>query len=83
MEQLCENDIVDLTKNIAVEGQALVHKEKPKKMDEVDLAQMTFLDTLGDEDILSMIRDMDLSTMTPLEAMNALHEIQVKVKNRW
>lgn len=83
VEQLCENDIVDLAKNIAVEGQMPMQKEKRKLMDDVDLAQLSFLDTVKDDDIIEQIRDMDISQMTPLEAMNALYEIQVKVKNRW
>ena len=81
--QLCENDIVDLTKNIAVEGQTIPTKKTTKPLDDVDKAQMSFFDTLNDDDIMDEIRQMDISHMTPLEAMNTLNELQVKVRNRW
>jgi DNA mismatch repair protein MutS len=83
VEQLCENDIVDLAKNIAIEGQMVSTKPKTKPLDEVDLTQMSFLDTVKDDDIIEELRQMDITRMTPLEAMNTLHELQVKVKNRW
>jgi DNA mismatch repair protein MutS len=83
VEQLCENDIVDVAKNIAVEGSVTGTTTRPKALDEVDLAQMSFLDTVKDDDIIDEIRQMDISHMTPIEAMNTLHELQVKVKNRW
>ncbi len=81
--ELCENDIVDLAKNIAVEGQTVSAGHKQKQLDEVDLAQMSFFDTINDDDIIDELRKMDISQMTPLEAMNALNELQVKVRNRW
>ena len=81
--QLCENDIVDLAKNIAVEGQTVSSGRKQKPLDEVDLAQMSFFDTVKDDDIIEELRSLDISQMTPIEALNALNELQVKVKNRW
>ena len=81
--QLCENDIVDLAKNIAVEGQTTGGKKQTKPLDDVDKAQMSFLDTVSDDAIIDELRNLDISHMTPLEAMNALNELQVKVRNRW
>ncbi len=81
--QLCENDIVDLAKNIAVEGQAASSRKQTKPLDDVDKAQMSFFDTISDDAIIDELRHLDISHMTPLEAMNALNELQVKVRNRW
>lgn len=81
--QLCENDIVDLAKNIAVEGQAAQSRKQTKPLDDVDKAQMSFFDTISDDAIIDELRHLDISHMTPLEAMNALNELQVKVRNRW
>ena len=81
--QLCENDIVDLAKNIAVEGQTTQSRKQTKPLDDVDKAQMSFFDTISDDAIIDELRHMDISHMTPLEAMNALNELQVKVRNRW
>ncbi len=44
---------------------------------------MSFLDTVSDDAIIDELRNLDISHMTPLEAMNALNELQVKVRNRW
>ena len=81
--QLCENDIVDLAKNIAVEGQTAPSRKQTKPLDDVDKAQMSFFDTISDDAIIDELRHLDISHMTPLEAMNALNELQVKVRNRW
>ncbi len=81
--QLCENDIVDLAKNIAVEGQTPQSRKQTKPLDDVDKAQMSFFDTISDDAIIDELRHLDISHMTPLEAMNALNELQVKVRNRW
>lgn len=81
--QLCENDIVDLAKNIAAEGQTTGGKKQTKPLDDVDKAQMSFLDTVSDDAIIDELRNLDITHMTPLEAMNALNELQVKVRNRW
>ena len=81
--QLCENDIVDLAKNIAVEGQSTRSAKRQKPLDDVDMAQMSFLDTIKDDDIIEELRTLDISQMTPIEALNALNELQVKVRNLW
>ncbi len=82
VSELCENDIVDLAKNLSVVGQKPDKKAK-KPLDDVDKAQMSFFDTISDDDIIDEIRHLEISQMTPLEAMNTLNELQTKVKNRW
>ena len=60
--------------------------KKPKKKartDTVDLEQISLFDTVKDDDIIDELRNVDISSMTPLEAMNKLNELQNKVKNRW
>jgi DNA mismatch repair protein MutS len=44
---------------------------------------MSFFSTLSDKDILDEIRGLDISSMTPIDALNQLDAIQKKVKNRW
>lgn len=44
---------------------------------------MSLFDTVKDDDIIDEIRAIDLTNMTPFEAMNKLYEIQNKIKNRW
>ena len=58
-------------------------KLKTKKYDEVDLAQMTLFDTVKDDDVLEEIKSLDVSNLTPIDALNTLYQLQNKLKNRW
>ena len=80
VEELSANDITAVTKNLSVETRT---KKKKEKLDEVDLAQMSLFDTVKDDDILEELKNVDLSNMTPIDALNKLYELQNKIKNRW
>lgn len=85
-EQLSDNDITEKVQSIAVDTRADGKKgsgHKPAKLDEVDLAQMSFLDTVTDEDVIRELMEVEVSTMTPLDALNTLYRLQNKLKNRW
>ena len=58
-------------------------KPKAKHFDEVDLAQMSLFDTVKDDDIIKELDGLELSTMTPIDAMNTLYRLQTRLKNRW
>ena len=58
-------------------------KPKKKKYDQVDLDQMSLLDTVSDQDIIQELNDIDISILTPVEALNTLYRLQNKLKNRW
>ncbi len=68
-------------KDIATENS--VKKGKKKKYDQVDLEQISFIDTLKDNDILEELAQIDITNLTPMEAMNTLYRLQNKLKNRW
>ena len=57
--------------------------KKQPKYDEVDLAQMSLFDTVTDEDILKELMEIEVTTLTPLDALNTLYRLQNKLKNRW
>ncbi len=82
VEELSENDITEIAKNLTVQNTCKKPKKKARQ-DTVDLEQISLFDTVKDDDIIEELRNVDLSTMTPLEAMNKLNELQNKVKNRW
>ncbi len=81
VEQLSDNDITDKVQDIA--GNIRESKGKVKKYDEVDLTQMSLFDTVRDEDILKELEEVDISSMTPLDALNTLYRFQNQLKNRW
>ena len=81
VEELVHADITTRIKDIAVQGQA--PKIKTKKYDEVDLAQMSLFDTVKDDDVLEELKCLDVSNLTPIDALNTLYQLQNKLKNRW
>ncbi len=84
VNQLLANDITETVRSISVETSAASGgKKKKEHLDEVDLAQMSLFDTVKDDDIIKELREVDISNMTPLDALNKLYELQNKVKNRW
>lgn len=79
--QLCDNDILEKVQNIAIDQKETKHKAKT--YDEVDLTQMSLFDTVTDEDVLNELKEIDVSTLTPLDALNTIYRLQNKLKNRW
>ena len=82
VEELSTNDIVETTRNIAAQSGDSAAK-KPEKLDEVDLGQMSLFDTVKNDDIIKELEELDITNITPMEALNKLDELQSKVRNRW
>ncbi|HIX99846.1 DNA mismatch repair protein MutS [Faecalicatena fissicatena] len=80
-EELSYADITTRVKDIASGGRET--KKKAKKYDEVDMAQMSLFDTVRDDDVLEEIKNLDVSHLTPIDALNTLYQLQNKLKNRW
>lgn len=83
VEQLTDNDIIERIQNIAVDVKGDGHAKKQLKLDEVDLAQMSLFDTVTDEDVLKELMEVEVNSMSPLDALNTLYRLQNKLKNRW
>ena len=79
--QLVDNDVLEKVQSIAVNQKDTKHKAV--KYDEVDLSQMSLFDTVTDEDVLNELKEIDVSNLTPLDALNTLYRLQNKLKNRW
>ena len=79
--QLCDNDILEKVQSITIDQKEAKHKAV--KYDEVDLSQMSLFDTVKDEDVLNELKEIDVTTLTPLDALNTLYRLQNKLKNRW
>lgn len=82
MEELVHADITTRIKDIAVHGQE-PPRLKTRHYDEVDLAQMSLFDTVKDDDVIEEIKSLDVSNLTPIDALNTLYQLQNKLKNRW
>ena len=83
VEELLNVDITTRIRDIAVGSHGHEGKGKAKKYDEVDLAQMSLFDTVKDDDVLEELKNLDVSNLTPIEALNTLYQLQNKLKNRW
>lgn len=44
---------------------------------------MTLSDTVKDEDIIQELKEIDITNLTPMDAMNTLYRLQNKLNNRW
>ncbi len=83
VDQLMDNDIIEKVQSIAVDVKNDTKTKKTPKYDEVDLAQMSLFDTVTDEDVLKELEEIEVSAMTPLDALNTLYRLQNKLRNRW
>ena len=83
VEQLSDNDITEKVQSIAVSDGGSSSSRKQEHYDEVDLEQISLFDTVTDADVLEELKNVEVSTMTPLDALNTLYRLQNKLKNRW
>ncbi|MGN0385749.1 MAG: DNA mismatch repair protein MutS [Lachnospiraceae bacterium] len=83
VKQLLDNDITEKIQQIAIETSQETRGKKVEKPDEIEMGQISLFDTVKDEDIIKEIRELDISAMTPIDALNTLYRIQNKLNNRW
>ncbi len=83
VEELIDTDILSRAREIAsYAAVSMGNTRRVKKQDDVDQNQLTMFDTVKDDDVIAEIRELNLQTMTPLDAMNTLYRIQSKLNNR-
>ena len=81
-EELSSADITVKVQEIGSDSQKS-KKTKTKKLDPVDMDQMSLFDTVSDSDVLKELLEIDISNLTPIDALNTLYQLQNKLKNRW
>lgn len=84
-QNLSEYDITSKVQEMLSEKDKKATKDskKVKHYDDVDLAQMSIFDTVRDEDVLRELESLEISNMTPMDALNTLYKLQNQLKNRW
>ena len=82
-ELLEELTYADITEKVQEKSAPSEKKKRIRKPDQVDMEQMTLFDTVRDEDLIREIRELDISNLTPIEALNELYSLQSRLKNRW
>ena len=79
--ELAHTDIIERVRDIT--DQSSDGAKKTKRYDEVDLAQMSLFDTVKDDDVLEELKEIDVTNLTPMDALNTIYRLQNKLKNRW
>ncbi|MCI5640262.1 MAG: DNA mismatch repair protein MutS [Lachnospiraceae bacterium] len=97
VEQLSDNDITRKAKDIEVETEESLPEypygveqqsggKKRKKKKHEDMEQLSLFDTSNTnikmDDIILELHDLDLSATTPIDAMNILYRMQMKLRER-
>lgn len=81
-DELAENDITETLENIS-STKRTNRKSQINEINSIELEQMSLFDTVKDEDIIHELSEVDVSNLTPMEALNTLYALQNKLKNRW
>ncbi|MBR5738504.1 MAG: DNA mismatch repair protein MutS, partial [Lachnospiraceae bacterium] len=81
--ELVNSDIASRAREIAAlaAGQD-PSKKRVERQDSVDANQLSFLSVVRDDDVIDEIRQMDLTRMTPMDALNTLYRLQSEIQNR-
>ena len=82
VSELTNNDITEKVQSIAIDSKN-DRKATVKHYDSVDMDQMSLFDTVRDEDVLKELQEIDISNLTPMDALNTLYKLQSELKNRW
>ncbi|MGI5932603.1 MAG: MutS-related protein, partial [Eubacterium sp.] len=84
-KEICEELEKSGLQNIAASLHAddSLDKITQKVPSEMELSQISLFDTVKNDDIIEELKNINISTLTPLDALNRLNELQSKVKNRW
>lgn len=84
VRDLSDADISQKAKDIAQYSKKSEKvSESYKKIDDLEVKQMSLFDTVNNDDIIEDIKQLDISNMTPIDALNTLYKLQGRIKNRW
>ena len=81
-DELSDNDITDKIHHINVNIKNETTRKKPEK-DDMDYGQISLFEAVKDEDVINELKTLDLTNMTPLDALNQLSKFQGMLNNRW
>ena len=80
-DQLSDNDITEKIQNISINIKNDFVPSKKKEIE--DYNQISLFETVKDEDVLEELKSIDLTNITPLDALNKLSKFQSMLNNRW
>ncbi|MCR5674416.1 MAG: DNA mismatch repair protein MutS [Lachnospiraceae bacterium] len=83
VEELVGSDITDRVRAIEVNGSRGKETAQVQPLDDVDRNQLSFFDTVSDEDVIKELKEIDIDRLTPFDALNMLYKWQSMLKNRY
>lgn len=84
LSRLSENDITEKLSDLELaKGDPKAMKAERKKNAEAVPGQMTFFDAATDSDIVKELTEIDITSLTPMDAMNTLYRLQNEAMNRF
>jgi DNA mismatch repair protein MutS len=78
VNELSANDITETVRGILPQGGGKTEKEP----EDDGYFQLSLFDTEEDDEIIQELRELDITNLTPLAALNKLSELQNKAKSR-
>ncbi|WMJ90649.1 DNA mismatch repair protein MutS [Anaerocolumna sp. MB42-C2] len=97
VDELSKNDIAEKARSINIDKKVPVKDKEEIILREQNMSdltakmkkrhgeipdQMSLFDLSSNDDIIMELKEMDMNTLTPMEAMNKLYQIQQKIKSR-
>ena len=76
VEELLRSDINQIAGSISI-------PKKSAKKEEEPAGQVSLFDQRTDNDIVKELLVLDISAMTPIDALNTLNDLQMKARKRW
>ncbi len=83
LEELIDSEMTRNVRDIEVKNEETGKNERIKPLDDVDRNQLSFFDTVRDEDVLKEVREINIDRLTPMDALNTLYKWQSMLKNRY
>ncbi len=82
-EELSENDLTEKMSSLSPAASQPGRRKKNPHYDDVDLQQMSLFATVDEDNILEELKSLDISNLTPLDALNTLYRFQNELSNTW
>ena len=80
--ELSDSDIAGRAREIASLGVPKESKRPVARQNETEANQLSLFFAANDDSIIEEIKALDISAMTPIDALNTLYKLQNKVNNR-
>ena len=83
IEELTDLGLSERVREIEVQTGKGRESVQIRPLDEVDKNQLSFFDTVRDDDVIRELKEVEIDRLTPVDALNMLYKWQSMLKNRY